>query len=241
MVMSKFKVNQLVDIRLVGSIGCALLMCACATVATEDPDVPAPPKLSKFSGPSSVAAGLPISQLEDKGQLRTLVASKSSAFGVRQDPFALMPEEAQFEKLQSTERMFQVIGGFRTEYKQPVDAETLAPTIEAQPYRRLSGIVVGDSVVAIIEMGDGTYIVRPGQKIPNSEWTVVSIDEDKAVLRRSGDRLPKEIIVRLETPRFGTSGNSAIPGGPGGGIPGPTGAGFPGAGRGNKGSEGFGD
>jgi hypothetical protein len=69
----------------------------------------------------------------------------------------------------------------------------IIPVVEPQPYRRLSGIVVGDSVLALIVMGDGAgpQIIRPGLRIPNSPWRVISIDEEQAVLRRDGDVLPR--------------------------------------------------
>jgi bifunctional DNA-binding transcriptional regulator/antitoxin component of YhaV-PrlF toxin-antitoxin module len=77
-------------------------------------------------------------------------------------------------------------------------ADEVAEVIEPQPFRRLAGIMVGDSVLAIIDMGDGNLqIVRPGQQIPGTEWTVASIDEEKAVLRRSGNKKPKEVVVPL--------------------------------------------
>ena len=90
--------------------------------------------------------------------------------------------------------------------------------VEPQPYRRLSGILIGDSVLAILEEGGKSTIVRPGMMIPDTNWRVVSIDKDKAILRREGPQLPHEVEVRLEVgmPGFTNTGNQG-----GGGTPPP--------------------
>ena len=144
------------------------------------------------------------------------------SFAPRFDPFALLGEERSYELSQTSERFAQESGGFSFDYEPPV---VVAPTVinEPQPYRRLAGVIVGESVLGLIDMGDGRLeIIRPGQRIPNSEWTVISIDEDKAVLRRSGNRLPRQITVRLESPPYN-------PGQGGGGAGGPAGVGGAGA------------
>lgn len=142
------------------------------------------------------------------------------SFSPRNDPFALLAEERSFESRQASERVFSESGSWRFDYEAPPpvnDVEVLEP----QPYRRLAGVIVGESVLALIDMGDGRLeIIRPGQRIPNSEWTVVSIDEDKAVLRRSGNRLPRQIVVRLESPPSGFGGGAQSGGQGGQGAPG---------------------
>jgi hypothetical protein len=76
--------------------------------------------------------------------------------------------------------------------------------------------------MAIIDMGNNTpmQLIRPGMQIPNSPWKVISINEDEAVLRRSGNKRPKEIVVRLQGPIApGSSGGFGAPtGNPGGTI-----------------------
>lgn len=152
------------------------------------------------------------------------------SFAPRNDPFALLGEERGFEMMQSSERIAAESGGFSFDYEPPVDT---APTVivEPQPYRRLAGVIVGESVLGLIDMGGGRLeIIRPGQRIPNSEWTVISIDEEKAVLRRSGNRLPRQITVRLESPPY-NPGQAPAGGQPGSGAPTPgTGGGPPGRG-----------
>jgi hypothetical protein len=193
--------------------------CGAGTLPAPTQDATGQDKGPKFKGPPSVA-GLEVKPNTDATQFTKLVASNASKFHTRGDPFALNATEKAFDNAQASERVFSSLGGWSTD----VEPESeVAPRIEleVQPYRRLSGIVVGDSIVAIIEMGEGRepLLIHPGDHIPNSPWTVVSIDEDKAVLRRSGDVLPHEVIVRLETPPGGvqstTTAGTGFPGGPG--------------------------
>lgn len=143
------------------------------------------------------------------------------SFAPRNDPFALLAEERAFESKQSAERVLSESGGWRFDYEAPAPVDDVE-VLEPQPYRRLAGVIVGESVLALIDMGDGRLeIIRPGQRIPNSEWVVVSIDEDKAVLRRPGNRLPRQIVVRLESPPAGFGAGAT---GGGGGAPAPGGA-----------------
>lgn len=190
----------------------------------------------------------------DATQLASLKTRTSGnhgqSFAPRNDPFALMAEERAFHINQSSERVLSENGGFTMDYVEPPPPDT-TEVIEPQPYRRLAGVIVGESVLGLIDMGDGRplEIIRPGQRIPNSEWTVVSIDEEKAILRRSGNRLPRQIVVRLESPPFnpnqGGGGGPAGPGGPGfgpgGGGPGGRPGGRPGAGAPGGGDPGLGN
>jgi hypothetical protein len=126
--------------------------------------------------------------------------SKAKTFTPRPDPFALSPVEKTFDSEAFADRMFNE-QGFAPSYD-PIP-ETPLPDVrpEAQPLdRRLTGVIIGDSVVAIIEMGDGApaQIVHPGERVPGTAWTVVSIDREKAILHREGDRLPHDVTVRLE-------------------------------------------
>lgn len=159
----------------------------------------------KVTFKADAPAGIPV-QYGAVDSLPKLVAAKSVV--VRSDPFSLLPSEAKFEKDQLAESVVQQAGGFAFIYEEPpVKDET--PVMEPQPYRRIAGIVIADSVSALIDMADGKgfQIVHPGQQL--GEWTVVSIDEEKAVLRRGGNKLPRQIEVRLESPdptRGGGSG-----------------------------------
>jgi len=191
-------------------------------------------KGAQFTAPNS-NAGIPVPAATDSGRLAMLVKTRNAggAFGVpRSDPFALTAEEKNFENQQTVERFFAGNGGFGTFVTAKEDTDEVVEPLEPQPYRRLSGIVVGDSVLAILEEeGKTPIIVTPGMMIPNSPWRVVSIDQDKAILRRSGKTKPNQIIVRLEQPRFNPAaqgGGGNFPGGPpgGGNFPGGPPGGF---------------
>lgn len=213
--MRRFDLTALASVVLLGG---AIVLGGCASGVEVPDDLPGStsPKIVKFQADSP--AGLPIAaQKDDESQFKKLVASTSSKWGYSRDPFALMPAERKIDAEQTAERIVSSVG-FSNEYTPPEDEGEKPVYIEQQPYRRLSGVIIGDSVMAIIDMGNGkTEIVRPGQKIPNSVWTVVSIDEDKAVLSREGSVQPKRITVRLESLPGGVSqtggftGSSGMP------------------------------
>lgn len=177
----------------------------------------------------TVVAGMPVT-VGSPEELTTLVAT--SSFGSRRDPFALLGPESSFEQRQLAARAFGLTG-FTTSYEWEEEQE-VQEVFEQQPYRRLSGVLLGDAVAAILDMGNGnTYLVYPGMQIPDTEWRVHSIDADKAVLRRPGNVSPREVTVRLE----GSPTGDVMPGqgggrGPGGGMGGPPG------GRGGRGGGG---
>lgn len=170
-------------------------------------------------------AGVPETTPAAAADTKTLASLKT--FATRTDPFALKPNERQYDKEQEGFRIFGETG-FSVQYEGPGEEVVKQEDIpEPQPYRRLAGVVVGDSILALIDMGNGTLeVIRPGQEIPNSEWRVISIDSEKAVLRRNGNRTPRQIIVRLESPPPGMGGGIGQTGG--GGFPG--GGGRPGVG-----------
>lgn len=187
-----------------------------------------------------VKTGAPVS-IGDATLVTKEIASRT--FHPRPDPFALLPVERNFDQAQVAEKLSQEMG-YSTMYEPPVETTT-EDVFETQPYRRLAGVLVGDTVSAILIMEDGTAVlIKPGMRIPNSPWRVVSIDEDKAVLRRAGHVRPTQITVPLETPPGGTPANQGVgrPGGGGGpargGPTGPAGSQGP---RGNRGGGGPGD
>ncbi|MDQ2987364.1 MAG: hypothetical protein M3R13_11725 [Armatimonadota bacterium] len=142
-----------------------------------------------------------------------LIATSRVTRASRNNPFALFGEELQFQTGIRFENILSQLpqsDGYAYAPpmfivpEQPIPSEMVVP--EAQPYRRLSGVYFGDTVSAIIEMEDGKpYLIMPGSRVGDTEWYVESIDAEKAVLVRSGNKVPKRIIVRLETPpAFGT-------------------------------------
>lgn len=180
----------------------------------------------------ATAAGIPVA-ITDEPVAYWKQASTSKPFGYRADPFALHPSERAFDISQNGERLFSQVGGFSVDFTPEVET-VVVPVVEPQPYRRLAGVIVGDSVSALIDMGDnqGLKIITPGQKI--NGWTVASIDENKAVLRRSGNVLPREVIVRLESAPFGTGGSGGDQGQGGGNQPQGSSGGGPGKSGGPK-------
>jgi len=121
----------------------------------------------------------------------------------RPDPFALLPNEQLYEGQQMAAFFATSYGGWPLFYPGP-NPPPPTPEIEPQPHRRLAGILIGDSVTALIDMGDGSLReIHPGEAIPGTEWSVVSIDEEKAVLRRTvPGKLPGEVVVRLESAEY---------------------------------------
>lgn len=213
----------LLTIGLIGLGGCATDM------STMEEPVPASTP-ARVEYKPDVDAGVEVAMATpDPQKLQTLVASK--VFLPRADASALLPNERRYEQSMQAERLASTEG-----WSIQVDPIILNPPApiepvpDPQPYRRLAGVIVGDTVMAImITEGGETQIIRPGMRLPNSEWTVIAIDEEKATLRRPGNRKPNQVVVNLESdPGMGTGG-----GGTGGGNPNPRGSG---GGRGNFGS-----
>ncbi|MCS6830570.1 MAG: hypothetical protein RMM08_09340 [Armatimonadota bacterium] len=102
-----------------------------------------------------------------------------------------------------------------------------------QPYRRVAGIMWGESVAAIIEtQGDLPRVVKPGDTIDGMR--VARIEPNQVVLSTLGKK-PQEIAVKLGAPI--TPVQRAFPG-YGGGVPGVPG-GVPGAPPGGPGGAGL--
>lgn len=205
-----------------------LITAGCAAPEEETASVRPSGRVVKPYVPSS-AAGLPVTVKVDPNALKPLLA-RAARFGSRSNPFLLRKDEIVFERNQTVERLFTQDGDFPVTF----DPSTPPPVVvveEAQPYRRLSGIVIGEAVIGILEtQGQPTILIRPGQLIPGTDWTVVSLNEDRAVLRRPGNRRPNQVTVKLEQPPAGfaaagggtgTSGRAeGAGGGRGGGPPG---------------------
>lgn len=195
----KNKVRMKSLLGLAAVCGATVLLAGCgggqapASGAVAQARTPKPYKLDF----GTADAGIPITSSTDPKELQTLVMNEHVS--PRSDPFALSSKERQFNASQMAEWLVQQNGNMAADFELPPVINERPPPEEPQPYRRVSGIIVADGVVAIIDMGNGkTEIVRPGEYVPNTPWKVVSITEDEAVLRRDGNVLPKEIHVRLE-------------------------------------------
>lgn len=221
------KVNPMKTIKLLAWASCAFAVVGCNLGAQDEFDTAARPIPVVEVPPVATDAGVPISVSADPEQLVTAIAQKRN-FGSRTDPFALLGSERAFDQQQIGARMW-ADGGFSMFYE-PEDPSLIEPTIvEPEPLWRLSAVMVGEGVSAILVMQEpvGT-LIRPGQRIEGTDWRVHSIDNDRAVLRRTGNVLPREVHVRLMSALPGTQpamgGGMAPPGA--GGLPG--GVGWPG-------------
>jgi len=186
-------------------IGAALLAAAAGCSPrgagpTTYPDEPIPADITKEhdSFTNTVTAGVPLPPASDSGQWTKM--AKAKTFASRPDPFALTASEETYDSEAFAQWMFDQWG--LVQAYDPIP-EPVLPDVRPEPQpadRRLAGVLIGDSVVAIIEMGNGAspQIVHPGERVPGTEWTVVSIDPEKAILHRDGDRQPHDVTVRLE-------------------------------------------
>ncbi|MBS1723520.1 MAG: hypothetical protein JSS66_11265 [Armatimonadetes bacterium] len=147
--------------------------------------------------------------------------AKSKYFGSRGDAFALLPAERAFNGSQLAANLVSKGGGFSAMFTEPEEVVEAAPVTEPLPLWRLAGVVIGDGVSALLDMGTRTIDIRPGMKIPDTDWTVVSIDSDKAVLKRA-NKLPHTFTVPLQSKNAGGGGGT---GGGTGGSGGGTGGG----------------
>lgn len=207
-----------------GTFGLAILALAvvgCGGGASSVTTAAAPaatPKPVNFE--PNVDAGVPVTQSADAAEyvkLATVTSGKYPKHDANGSAFKLRGSELEYEAQQGMERVFSS-SGFAVEYE---EQEVIPPVarFEAAPFRRLSGIVVGVSVIALLEMLDGTtMLIRPGMTIPGTQWVVQSIDEEKAIMRRNTKEnvQPKLVVVRLETAPIGAVAGPAV-GGPGGG------------------------
>lgn len=212
-----------------------VLAAGCGGVDDSDPTAGLPRSSGPIEEPQIFSsAGLPI---EVEGETALVARSDLSR---NRNPFGLLPAERAFDQQQLADRLIFDVGGFG-QFFQDVSVEPEQTVVEPTPLWRLAGIVIGEGVVALLDTGTQIFDVRPGSRIPNTDWQVVSIDEERAVLRRTRDNvLPREFVVNLQGPLSGGgmgpgpgAGGPGGPGGPGGrpgGPGGPGGGGFTGEG-----------
>lgn len=149
----------------------------------------------------------------------------------RVDPFKPLPWEADISK----PPILSVVTPVRL---QPIPTykpkeEEQEDVLPPQPYRRVAGIMWGQSVAAIIEtQGDLPRVVKPGDTLDGMR--VARIEPNQVVLSTLGKK-PREITVKLGAPI--TPVGRAFPG-YGGGAPGVPG-GMPGAPPGAPGGAGL--
>ncbi len=218
---------------LIPGVVLGLLLVGCAD-QTANLSEPLPTSIKKIQAvtPSAMAGvDKDISKSMGPDRMKGLIAA-TARYGYRSNPFALSADELKFDQLQTSERFLAESGHFPNSFELPEDKPEDVITQEEQPYRRISGIVIGDAIYAILEENGRSTIIRPGSTIPDTNWVVVSIDRDGVTLRRSGNIQPNEITVRLEVAPPGSGGGGAT--GAGGSTGGPAGGrgGFMGPGNG---------
>lgn len=211
---------------LVFGVSSALLLTGCADplAALEEPTSGVAKKIEEIKPSADAGVDKDVSKSMSPDRLKGLIAS-TAAYGFRDNPFALSADELKFDESQASERFLAEQGHFPNSFELPEDKEDVVVQEEPQPYRRISGIVIGDAVYAILEENGQSRIIRPGMQIPETNWVVVSINRDEVKLRRSGNVSPNEVTVRLEVAPPGVSTGSGLGGPPpGGGRGGPGGA-----------------
>lgn len=195
----------------------ALALLAGCDVGDKTPELTrTPPKNYpevKFAAEAGIGATVNADPANSAMQL-----AKNKSFGVRYDSFALLPSERTFDRSQTSARLVNEGGGFITAFELPDEAPAEPVVVETLPNWRLSGIIVSDGVAALLDKGNEVIDIRPGQKIAGTDWTVVSIDEERAVLRRNNGKLPKTFVVPLQSAGAGsaTGGGDGGTGGGGG-------------------------
>ena len=195
--------------------------------------VPADLKITADAG-ISVTPGTP-----EEGAKAALDEALASRVTPRRDPFALLAGEIVNERKESAAKVLDEIGGFTTMFELPEDKpDEEEQVVPAPPGLRLVGVIIANGISGLLEINGQTVDIRPGTRLGAGEdvWIVVSLDEEKAVLRRPGNKRPKEIVVplssRLDPLLTGgqPSGGAGAGGGGGeqGGRPGAAGRGRPG-------------
>lgn len=235
-----------------GGVGCLAFLLTTGLVGCgggDDSGTPAAKKkaptgedepVAPSGTPSAVAPGavpgLPGQVDAAAGPVRVATA-KRPMFGARKDPFFvdwhLLPpppnvfEEVQPQRLASLEVTPPVV--------EPVTIR------EVSPYR-VSGVMTGDGIFAILEGVGQPEVVKPGSKLPNG-YTVVAINDSSVRLEKKEGKVTYVQTVDLsDGPSTGGNGGGYNGGGGnsgfgGGGRSGPKGPTLGGAG-GGRGAQG---
>jgi hypothetical protein len=145
--------------------------------------------------------------------------AKAYPVAARGNPFSLSGVEVAYDRAQLAASINESSGWYGN-IAEPKEENT-QPTFQSvlEPDRRLAGVLIGESISALIDMNDGKglQVIRPGSQLVGAsgqpEWVVVSIDEEKAILKRINPNIhPQTVVVRLQT----DLGNGGTGGGGGG-------------------------
>lgn len=204
-----------------------------------DPNAFNPPPRKKLPElpPAAAEAGLKV----DPSDPGLVAMAQTMSFSSRSNPFALLASEVRFDRSQLAASLNSSMGFYPLMGEsQPLPPQRTFRTV-TEPNRRLAGVMIGETVSALIEMNDGSpmQIIRPGSTIKNATgqdvWIVLSVDEERAVLKRiDPDVRPTHVVVRLQNDLGGGSTGAGAGGaGAGGGGRQGGGAGDPRGGGGN--------
>ncbi len=161
-----------------------------------------------------------------------MIESANLVFASRRNPFALFGDEMAFE---TSIRYNIILSKLAPPYSILIEEgerevpESLRP-VDPQPYRRASGILLGETVKAVIVEGQRRYFVSPGDFLEGTDWMVLAITGDSVILVREESKRPNRMVVRLESAPFDPSQPEPGTGGGGGGRVGTPGTGDAGGG-----------
>ncbi len=189
------------------------------STVTPSPPVTQPPSITPPTGPTN--AQPPMTAMAPPQP----PTAPKPAVRPRKDPFALLPEEVEaMQEDAFTRAPFALVAS-----PPPPPKVEIPEPYEPQPRRRIAGIILGQTVSAILEQeGELPQIVYPGDMV--GEFRVAAITPEGVILRRSKGN-PREVRVPLEPPSVATAGGAPAGRGPGApGAPGMPGAPAPGMG-----------
>lgn len=193
----------------------ALAMVGCRQKVEDPPSAVTATFNGEFYQPEALA-GVELTQEDAFKDMETVqqLASRRS-WGSRNDPFRLLSAEYSFDQSQLMERVLTDGGGFKTYFEEPeINYEVDRPVVEPTPVWRLSGVAVSEgAVLALLDTGTSVELIRPGSQVPGTNWVCISIDNQRAVFRRTGNQLPNEITIPLAGSATGGGGGNQGGGG----------------------------
>jgi hypothetical protein len=209
-----------------------ILAALCASAAlvgceTKAAEVKAPPTgSSKYKGvkaPTGSDAGIPLSDPLSKVTVQQI--PKNMPVSARKDPFALTATEVKFDRAQRSEKLLNDAGGYVSLFTPTVDIESQPLRLEPRPLWRVSGVVISENgIVALLDKGTGSVVIRPGSMIEGTPFVVDSLSQERAVLRRLDGKEPKYVNIELSGPlvpvsRPASGARSGVGAGSGAGRP----------------------
>lgn len=143
--MMEFKVVRNCLLGICSSVALVVLTgCADPTLDLQEPSAGVAKKIEAIKPTASAGVDKDVTKSMSPDRMKGLIAS-TAAYGSRPNPFALNADEIKFDEAQASERFLAEQGHFPNSFELPEDKEDVVLQEEAQPYRRISGIVIGDA------------------------------------------------------------------------------------------------